>query len=136
MKKLLGLMIALQLILLSPAMAQSDGEEGDEEFMKNTQNDITLVLVAGGAGAILGLSTLSFVEEPSRHLRNIWSGAAIGIIAGVIYVAYNSAQRGTEELQSSQDFNTFERVAWHEKNTPHLVLPQVQFGTQFWQMNF
>jgi len=112
MKKIFGLLLILTLVFSNFAMSQSQSED----FVKNTQNDLLIVAGAGGAGAILGLSTLSFVERPSNHLRNVWTGAAVGMIAGVIFVAYNSAQRGSEELQSSAHFNTFERVSWHLEN--------------------
>lgn len=131
MKKLMCLLLSLQfLVMAAPAMAAED------DFMKNTQNDLIIIAGAGGAGAILGLSTLSFVDKPSEHLSNIWTGAALGVIAGVIFVAYNSAQRGSEDLQSSTEFNSFERVAWHHQNNQNLTIPSVQFGTQFWQTSF
>lgn len=137
MKKIIALLIAFQLMSVS-AFAQGTSE--DDELIKNTQNDILIVAGAGAAGAVLGLSTLSFVETPSRHISNIWTGAALGVIAGVIWVAYNSAQRGQEDLQSddeeaSLDFNSSERVAWHQQNNS-LTTPQVQFGTDFWKASF
>lgn len=131
MKKLICLLLSLQFVLMSGAFAQAD-----DDLIKSTQNDIILVGVAGGAGALLGLSTLSFVDKPSEHVSNIWTGAAIGVIVGVIFVAYSSAQRGSEDLQSSSDFNSSERVAWHSKNTQNLTMPEVQFGTQIWNMTF
>ncbi len=134
MKKILALLIAFQLM---SAVAFAQGESEDD-IVKNTQNDIMLVGGAGVAGAILGLSTLSFVDKPSRHISNVWTGAAIGVIAGVIWVAYNSAQRGQEDLQSDEaslDFNSGERVAWHQENSV-LTTPQVQFGTEIWSSSF
>lgn len=136
MKKIISLLIAIQ---LSSAAAFAQDNSGEDDIIKNTQNDIMLVAGAGAAGAILGLSTLSFVDKPSRSISNIWSGAAIGVIAGVIFVAYNSAQRGSEDLQSDEeaslDFNSSERLAWHQKNTV-LTNPQVQFGTEIWRTSF
>lgn len=134
MKKILSLLIAFQ---LTTAVAFAQGNSEDD-IIKNTQNDIILVAGAGAAGAVLGLSTLSFVDKPSRHISNIWTGAAIGVIAGVIWVAYNSAARGAEDLESEEaslDFNSGERVAWHQKNTV-LTAPQVQFGTEIWSASF
>ncbi len=134
MKKILALLIAFQLMT---AVAFAQGESEDD-IVKNTQNDIILVGGAGAAGAILGLSTLSFVDKPSRHISNIWTGAALGVIAGVIWVAYNSAQRGAEDLgneEASLDFNSGERVAWHHENSL-LTVPQVQFGTEIWSSSF
>lgn len=135
MKKIISLLLALQL-LIGVAFAQDDG---DDNLVKNTQNDILLVAAAGAAGAVLGLSTLSFVDKPSRHLSNVWTGAALGVIAGVIFVAYNSAQRGQEDLQSDEeaslDFNSQERVAWHFQNAT-LTSPKGQFGTEIWSTSF
>ncbi|HXH32335.1 MAG TPA: hypothetical protein VNJ01_16160 [Bacteriovoracaceae bacterium] len=130
MKKLLSFILGLHLFLLSPTQAQ------EVDFAKKTQEDIMLVSAAAAGGAVLGLSTLSFVDKPSQHISNIWTGAALGVIAGVIFVAYNSAQKSQEELQSSSDFRTSERVAWHAENSPNLTLPKVQFGTQIWQSSF
>lgn len=130
MKKWLCVLLCVPFLTLNGAFAQ------DDDLIKNTQNDILLVAAAGAGGAILGLSTLSFYDKPSKHVSNIWTGAAIGIIAGVIFVAYSSAQRGQEDLQSSREFNSLERFAWHTKNNENLTLPSVQFGTQIWQTSF
>lgn len=107
-----------------------------DDLIKNTQNDILTVAGAGVGGAILGLSTLSFVDEPSKHLPNIWTGAAIGVIAGVVFVAVNSAQKNSEELQSSRDFSTYERVAWH-RSQENLVTPvKTTFFSTLWSTSF
>ncbi len=134
MKKWICALVCFQLLTLNVAMAQSE-----DEFIKNTQNDILLVAAAGGGGAILGLSTLSFYDKPSKHIANVWTGAAIGVIAGVIFVAYSSAQKGSEDLvsqQSSEEFSTDERSDWHSKNSDLLTMQSVQFGTQFWAASF
>ncbi len=112
MKRWISALICSQLLLVSFASAQSE-----DDIIKNTQQDMLTVVAAGAGGAILGLSTLSFYETPSKSLRNIWTGAAIGIIAGVIFVAYNSAQKGSEDLVGklpSKNFSTDDRLAWHQ----------------------
>lgn len=138
MKKLIGMLLTFSVIFssLAPSIAQAQDEDSSEDIVKTTQADIMTVAGAGAAGAILGLSTLSFVDKPSKHLSNIWTGAAIGVIAGVIFVAYNSATKGSEDLQSSSEFNSLERVAWHDTHSQNLTMPKVQFGTQFWSLNF
>jgi hypothetical protein len=133
MKKWLGILLSFQFIILTPAFCAED------DFVKSTQNDIILVGVAGGAGAILGLSTLSFYKDPSNHIPNIWTGAAIGVIVGVIWVAFNSAQRGSEDLvtqQTSPEFRTSDRVKWHTDTSKNLSYQPVQYGTQIWQTSF
>lgn len=137
MKKWICAFLVFQLLTLNVALAQEEAAEDD--IIKNTQNDILIVAGAGAAGAILGLSTLSFYDKASKHISNVWTGAAIGIIAGVIFVAYSSAQKGSEELQGSipsEGFSTSERVAWHSQTSEDLSLSSVQFGTQFWQTSF
>jgi hypothetical protein len=132
MKKCLAVILAIHMVLTSAAFAQ----DNNEDFVKSTQQDILLVGAMGAGGAILGLSTLSFYDTPSKHISNIWTGAAIGVIAGVIFVAYNSAQKGSEDLVSKRDFGTSERTKWHNENDSLLSLQTVQFGTQFWQTTF
>lgn len=134
MKKLTCALLSVS--LLAMAMNPAFAQDGEDDIIKNTQNDVMLIAAAGAGGAVLGLSTLSFVEKPSKHVYNIWTGAALGIIAGVIFVAYNSAQKGSEELQSSIEFSSSERFAWHSENAEILTLNQVQFGTQFYQLSF
>jgi hypothetical protein len=137
MKKHLSVLLILELFLGAPLLKSAMAQNGaDEEILIKTQNDLMLIGAAGAGGAILGLSTLSFVEMPSKQIYNIWAGAAIGVIVGVVYVAYNSAQSGSEDLQSSQEFNSFERFAWHAKNTEIQNLPQAQFAGQLFQLNF
>jgi len=134
MKKWLCGIIIFQFLTLNMALA-----EGGNDIIENTQNDILLVAAAGGAGAVLGLSTLSFYDKASEHISNIWTGAAIGIIVGVIFVAYSSAQKGSEDLLASlptEGFSTSERVAWHTEKAEIMSLSSVQFGTQFWQTSF
>lgn len=133
MKKWLCALLCFQLFTLNVAVA------ADDDLIKNTQNDILLVGIAGVGGAVLGLSTLSFYDQPSKHIRNIWTGAAIGIIAGVIFVAYTSAQKGSEDLvgsRSSEEFSTRERAYWHAEKNNLLTMQSVQFGAEFWKISF
>jgi hypothetical protein len=141
MKKIICALLVFNFFLgnvfINPSWAQEGNEQQDsDDVLRKTQEDIIIVGAAGVVGAVLGLSTLSFVETPSQHIYNIWTGAALGIIAGVIYVAYNSAQRGSEDLQSSLEFNSTERLAWHHEKTAISSLSRTQVGTQFFQLSF
>lgn len=120
-------------------------QEGqDEDYVVDHKNDLLIVVGGGLAGAVLGLSTLSFVEEPKEHTRNIVVGAAIGIIAGVAYVAFNQANQSKQLILGPQDeayfdpkeFNTSRRLAWHNDevnlNTSLIESPnQVGYHFQF-----
>lgn len=137
MKKIISSFLVIQFLMISLGVNRAVAQEDSaDDILKNTQNDIFLVAGAGVGGAILGLSTLSFVDRPSQHISNIWTGAALGIIAGVLFVAYNSAQKGSEELQSSSEFNSSERLAWHTSHSTDLTSSRVQYGTQFWSLSF
>ncbi len=134
MKKLLCFVVCFQLLTVNFALAQQE-----DDVIKNTQNDMMIVMAAGAGGAVLGLSTLSFYDTPSKHLPNVWTGAALGIIAGVIFVAYNSAQKGSEDLissRSSQDFSTSERSSWHWEKSQLLTQKSALVSGQLWQTSF
>jgi hypothetical protein len=102
--------------------------------------------VGGGlAGAVLGLSTLSFVEEPKDHTRNIVVGASIGIIAGVAYVAFTQANKSREAIygvpeeeayykRGTKAFDTTKRLSWHSSQNTHSAsteLTPYQFNFSF-----
>lgn len=129
MKKLIISFIIMSQLVVSSAHATDD-------FIKSTQNDILIVGGAGVGGAILGLSTLSFVDEPGKHLPNIWTGAALGVIAGVIFVAFNSAQKNSEDLRTSRDFSTGERFAWHRSQENLVGQQKTTFFTPVWTTSF
>lgn len=137
------------MITLNSALAQEQG--GDvEAFVSDTKTDLLIVVAGGLAGAVLGLSTLSFVEEPKKHTRNILVGASIGIIAGVGYVALSQATRSrdmfyqgepeTEEepayggVNATRDFNTIARLDWHDSSigeTFSPIIAPIQVGHSF-----
>ncbi len=107
------LSIVLLLSNVSPLKAQ------ETNMLADTMKDASVIAVAGVGGAILGLSTLSFVDEPQDHLSNIYIGAAIGVIIGVGYVAYSAATKSRNyyyENGAVPDFSTKDRLAWHNQN--------------------
>lgn len=120
LKKRVKSLIIFSLVLSflsSSVFAQSDSNQ----FVDETKNDLLIVVGGGLAGAVLGLSTLSFVDEPKDHTRNILVGASIGIIAGVALVAFNQANKSRDYLgpgdsySSKPKFNTKERSLWHSQ---------------------
>jgi len=122
MKRLMHLarwmiILVLSLVLTLNAYAQ---ESGGNDLIKDTVTDLSIVVAAGVTGALLGLSTLPFVEEPQEHLNNILIGGSIGIILGVGFVAYTQAMKGRSTFQTvyepSVKFDTLERYSWHRVN--------------------
>lgn len=118
--KVLMLLSIIMNTINSSALAQNT-----DELVDDTKNDILVVIGGGLAGAVLGLSTLSFVDEPKEHTRNILMGASLGIIAGVGYVAFSQANKSKELIygggdsafykRDPKDFNTIARSGWHSK---------------------
>jgi len=53
---------------------------------------IGTILMSGLVGGILGLSTLSFYDQPQDNIRNISLGAGVGMIAAAIYMTYSVAE--------------------------------------------
>jgi hypothetical protein len=120
--KLTILFSVFSLILVStPLMAQEAAAGGDSTYFEDSFRDISIIGATAVGGAVLGLSTLSFVEEPGDHLKNIVVGAAVGIIIGVGLVAYMAASKskgrveGASLLRPADDleFATTTRTEWH-----------------------
>ena len=135
MKKILTTLILLTFLPIQ-SFAQND-----EDLFKESMRDFTVVIGSGLGGAVLGLSTLSFVEEPKDHLKNILVGGSIGIIIGVGLVAYNQANRSKEMYKSkaynikSPNFETAMRNEWHDENfdlkKTQIEAPALSFQTSF-----
>ena len=70
-------------------------EQTADTIINDSLRDISLVVGAGAVGAVLGLSTLSFVDKPSEHMRNIAVGGALGIVVGVAVVIFSQATRSS-----------------------------------------
>ena len=118
----------------------------DPEALKS---DLMLVIGGGLGGAILGLSTLSFVDEPKDHTRNIMVGASIGVIVGVAVVAFSQATKSRDLLYdapaeegdyeasySTSVFGTRDRLVWHNEEVAHFSslsesLNQVSYSLRF-----
>lgn len=142
MKSLLRVLLTWCLLITSlPAFSQAGG--ADDPLIADTMKNVWIVAGVGAAGAVLGLSTLSFVDEPSEHLKNIVTGAAIGIIVGVGIVAYLQGTKSKEMYQYGYapeikdlnlKFDSAARNQWHQDNfTTHQSksIPTFQFNTSF-----
>ena len=71
-------------------------EAGSMGVLGDSLSDLYTVAGVGLAGSVLGLSTLSFVDEPGENLKNIVTGGSIGIILGVGIVAWKHASRSKD----------------------------------------
>jgi hypothetical protein len=135
--------VLLVLSLTSPrGWAQDAAEGGEDDIVKSTQSDLMLIAAAGAGGAIIGLSTLSFYDKPSKHVSNIWMGAAVGVIAGVILVAVGHAQKTEEELslmpstKMTPEFTTVARSDWHFNNIQAASPVSSAWSAPVWGVRF
>ncbi|MFP5457478.1 MAG: hypothetical protein ACLGG7_01995 [Bacteriovoracia bacterium] len=137
MKLWIALLLTLSFIAPKQVWAQAASED---DIVANTQNDLMLVAGAGVGGAVLGLSTLSFYDKPSKSIANIWTGAAVGIIVGVIVVAMSHAQKSQEqlsyEMKPQKDFSTFERESWHMAHSGQVNMQSLSPSAPLWGMSF
>jgi len=84
------LCIGLSTAFLTPGDA-SGQEGGTSNIITDSLSDLYTVSGVGLAGCVLGLSTLSFLDQPGENLKNIVTGGAIGVIVGVGIVAWGHA---------------------------------------------
>jgi uncharacterized membrane protein YkvI len=100
----LATLIIIFLFIVNPVASFAQEEKAANGFVDDSIRDMSIVLGAGLAGAVLGLSTLSFVDEPSQHTKNIAVGGAIGVIIGVTVVVLTQASQ-TSLAQSNLPLN-------------------------------
>lgn len=86
-RSLTSLILTLALIASPAAFAASE----TTLTTHGAHRHLTNIVFSGLAGAIMGLSTLSFYGRPQDRLNNIAVGFAIGVIGGTIYTTYRAA---------------------------------------------
>lgn len=114
------------LVFSSQAFAQtpSGTTSGDGDPMSSlsgTRKQIATIVFAGLAGAVMGLSTLSFYGRPQDKLSNIAVGFAVGVIIGTGYTTYKAATKPREMYDSKLEnlILPFEKgVLFSEQNSP------------------
>jgi hypothetical protein len=110
-----GKLFLILIFLFNLRFAHADAIQS---FVYDSKNDLLVVVSGGLAGAVLGLSTLSFVDQPRLHTRNILVGASFGIIIGVIYVAMNQANRSREMFEPADEDYSFYPQTFDETWSP------------------
>ena len=99
---------------LSTAFLTSDGAYGQEggtsNIITDSLSDLYTVSGVGLAGCVLGLSTLSFLDQPGENLKNIVTGGAIGVIVGVGIVAWGHAGKSKGLYDSNANLDQFPRA--------------------------
>jgi len=127
-------LISLTLVCATPQVMAAKNDGAGETTTQGAKKRLSTIVFAGLAGAILGLSTLSFYGRPQDKLNNIAVGAAVGIIGGAIYSTFKAATepRDYYNLREQKDGELFAMQAG-ETLQPGLsgYTPKMQFTFSF-----
>ena len=108
------------------AYAQARNMNPNKQITSGPKKQLATIIFSGLAGAILGLSTLSFYGRPQDKLPNIAVGAAIGIIAGTVYTTYKAATEPYRYLEANQIY------FFEKKPTPvKPIVPTLAYSISF-----
>jgi len=85
-----------------------------ESTIQTGKSDLAVIGVSSGIGAVIGLSSLAFIDT-SKKSAPILMGAALGGIVGLGIVAWGHANSPKPYYSENPDFNTELRRDWHEQ---------------------
>lgn len=134
-RSLTAVMLCFALVF-APTSSWAQANDGATSRSGGPRKQVTVIIFAGLAGAILGLSTLSFYGRPQDKLANIPVGAAIGIIIGATYSTYRAASEGRNFYDNPPpDTRWHQPESWMlaEKSLPTSPPPVLGTG---WQWSF
>ena len=113
------------IIVFSTAFAQGQDSGGEDPSViqkYGPRRQISTIVYMGLAGAILGLSTLSFYGRPQDKLTNIPIGFGVGVVIGTVYMTYQAATNPNEFYREGRlDPN------WQQKPMPPVAMVSDQF---------
>ncbi len=94
---------------------------------------LSTIVFAGIAGAVLGLSTLSFYGRPQEKLSHIALGAAIGVIGGTMYTTFKAATEPKDfyNLRERGPNPEIWNLALEQRAMPAAYVPRATFTLDF-----
>lgn len=125
--------LTLSLSLPSYAQYPQSNAQNEAGLTSGPRKQLAVIVFAGLAGAIMGLSTLSFYGRPQDHLSNIAVGFAVGIIIGTSYTTYKAATQPYEFYNSHYDPRLGPQPMMHSSSSMGLLPSQrpMSFNYQF-----
>ena len=72
------------------------GKVREDDLLTTSLRDVGIIGGTSIVGALMGASTLSFVENPKDHVDRILIGSSLGLIIGVGVVIYLQATKSTQ----------------------------------------
>lgn len=119
----IGIYIFLIITLYSQKVFSKEGLL--ESTIQTGKSDLTVVGISSGIGAVIGLSSLAFIDT-SKKSAPILMGAALGGIVGLGIVAWGHANSPKPYYSENPDFNTELRRDWHNhKFLEHISEPSL-----------
>ena len=103
------LLMVIFFVFLNPLRAEAQTSTSSTTGIRR---GVAIVMFAGLAGAVLGVSTLSFYGEPQEHISNIWTGLAAGALAGGAYVISQS-QKSSMAVDQQVPANPYQVAKLH-----------------------
>jgi hypothetical protein len=125
--KLMAFILLLSLLIPSFSFGADEDSGAGAGLVDDSIRDFSIVLGTGAAGAVIGLSTLSFVDEPSKHFKNVAVGGAIGIVFGVGYVIFSQASRSTSTIGQVTPMNQDKFISMSKKEFSDYKIAQNYF---------
>ncbi len=101
----LVLILAFTLVTVTPVAFAAPNDQGTSTVTAGPRKHLANIVFAGLAGAVLGLSTLSFYGRPQDRLSNIAVGFAIGVIGGTMFSTYKAAAEPREFYGTDNRFD-------------------------------
>ncbi len=111
-------LMAIIFVISSRVQAQESSSTSS-----STRHQVATIIYSGLAGAVLGLSTLSFYEEPQKNLNNISMGFALGLIVGTAYVTYKATQNYVVTPPTQLEKRYFAYSTFPEKSLTKATAP-------------
>jgi len=103
---------------LSPTLSQAPVGGGEDEVVEETtfkpRRQVATIIYMGLAGAVLGLSTLSFYGRPQDRLTNIAVGFGAGVVIGAVYMTYTAATNPVEAFGSQIEMEESRRLSMNQ----------------------
>lgn len=127
--------IFLILIMAFTFSLSSNAQGLSETGLQGPKKQMATILYAGLAGAVLGLSTLSFYSNAQDHIENVAYGFGAGIIFGTGYVTWKAVTQpvefyGTEAPVEADLDDAYTRGAADRRIAQRVIKP-VQFRWTF-----
>lgn len=96
MQRWIAVLMAMVIVTVSSPSAFAAPDKANQNVSSGPRRHLANIVFAGLAGAVLGLSTLSFYGRPQDRLSNIAVGFAVGVIGGTLYSTYKAAAEPRE----------------------------------------